>query len=143
MKNALTSPRLLAIAAICILGVSSVGLPGCYRSTSENDQQLRQKSADATRDVKKGAKQLSADAKVAAANAVNGVNAVAQGVKDGIKSNKNGASGDTSGYQYRVHRDHRVAAWNQHQQGPRHRKGPSLPQSARIGAAWDSDPGTI
>jgi DNA uptake protein ComE-like DNA-binding protein len=94
MKNALTSPRLLAIAAICILGVSSVGLPGCYRSTSENDQQLRQKSADATRDVKKGAKQLSADAKVAAANAVNGVNAVAQGVKDGIKSNKNGASGD-------------------------------------------------
>jgi DNA uptake protein ComE-like DNA-binding protein len=94
MKNALTSSRLLAIAAICTLGVSAVGMPGCYRSTSKNDQQLRQKSADATRDVKKGAKQLSDNAKVAAANAVNGVNAVAQGVKDGVKSNKNGASDD-------------------------------------------------
>jgi DNA uptake protein ComE-like DNA-binding protein len=69
-------------------------MSGCYRSTSENDQQLRQKSADATREVKKGAKQLAANTKVAAANAVNGVNAVAQGVKDGAKSNKNGASDD-------------------------------------------------
>lgn len=94
MKNAFTSPRLLAIVAICTLGMSAVGLSGCYRSTSENDQQLRQKSADATRDAQKGAKQLAADAKVAAANAVNGVNAVAQGVKDGVKSNKSGASGD-------------------------------------------------
>jgi DNA uptake protein ComE-like DNA-binding protein len=94
MKNVLTSSRLLSIAAICALGVSAVGMPGCYRSTSEKDQQLRQKSADATRDVKKGAKQLSANAKVAAANAVNGVNAVAQGVKDGVKGNTNGASGD-------------------------------------------------
>jgi DNA uptake protein ComE-like DNA-binding protein len=69
-------------------------MPGCYRSTSKNDQQLRQKSADATRDLKKDAKQLSDNTKVAAANAVNGVNAVAQGVKDGVESNKNGASDD-------------------------------------------------
>jgi len=94
MKNAFTSPRLLAIAAICAIGVSVVGMAGCYRSTSENDKLLRQKSADATRDMKKGAKQLSDNTKVAAANAVNGVNAVAQGVKDGVKSNKNGASDD-------------------------------------------------
>jgi DNA uptake protein ComE-like DNA-binding protein len=94
MKNPFTSLRLLAIVAICALGVSAVGMSGCYRSTSENDQQLRQKSADATREVKKGAKQLAANTKVAAANAVNGVNAVAQGVKDGAKSNKNGASDD-------------------------------------------------
>lgn len=91
MKIAFKSLRPLAIVAICTFGVSVVGMPGCYRSTSENDQQLRQKSADATRDVQKGAKQLAADAKVAAANAVDGVNAMAQGVKDGVKSNKNGA----------------------------------------------------
>jgi DNA uptake protein ComE-like DNA-binding protein len=94
MKNAFISSRLLAIAAICAFGVSVVGISGCYRSTSENDQQLRQKSADATRDVRKGAKQLASNTKVAAANAVNGVNAVAQGVKDGVNSNKSGASGD-------------------------------------------------
>jgi DNA uptake protein ComE-like DNA-binding protein len=94
MKKAFVSSRLLAIAAICALGLLTVGLPGCYRSTEQNDQQLRQKSADATRDAKKGAKQLAANAKVAAANAVNGVNAVTQGVKDGVESNKNGASDD-------------------------------------------------
>jgi DNA uptake protein ComE-like DNA-binding protein len=94
MKNAFVSSRLLVIAAICALGVSAVGLAGCYRSTSENDQQIRQKSADATRDVQKGAKQLAADTKVAAASAVNGVNAVAQGVKDGVNSSKGGDSGD-------------------------------------------------
>src|SRR5882757_10087632 len=94
MKKAFVSRRLLAIVAICAFSVLAVGLPGCYRSNTQNDQQLRQKSADATRDVKKGAKQLAANTKVAAANAVNGVNAVAQGVKEGVKSNKNGASDD-------------------------------------------------
>jgi DNA uptake protein ComE-like DNA-binding protein len=59
-----------------------------------NDQEIRRKSAEATRQVQKGAKQLSADTKVAAANAVNGVNAVAQGVKDGVNSGKQGDSGD-------------------------------------------------
>ena len=94
MKNVYMPSRLLAIATICAFGVLAVGLPGCDSSTSQNDQQIRQKSADATRDVQKGAKQLSADAKVAAANAVNGVNAVAQGVRDGVNSSKNGTSGD-------------------------------------------------
>jgi hypothetical protein len=91
MKNTFVPLRRLAIAAICTLVVA---LPGCYRSSSENDQQLRQKSADATRDLQKGAKKLAADTKVAAANAVNGVDAVAQGVKDGANSNKQGEGGD-------------------------------------------------
>jgi DNA uptake protein ComE-like DNA-binding protein len=94
MKNMFVPSRLLAIAAICVLGVLAVGLPGCYRSTPQTDQQIRQKAADATRDARKGAKQLAAGAKVAAGNAVNGANAVAQGVKDGVKSNKPGENGD-------------------------------------------------
>jgi DNA uptake protein ComE-like DNA-binding protein len=94
MKNALVLPRLLAIAAICSLGAPVIALSGCYRSTSENDQQIRQKSADATRDLQKGAKQLAAKTKVAAANAVDGVNAVAQGVKDGVNSNKPAENGN-------------------------------------------------
>ena len=93
MKNVFVPSRSLTIAAICALGILATALPGCDHSTSQNDQQIRQQSADATRDLQKGAKQLSADAKVAAANAVNGVNAVAQGVKDGVNS-KNGASSD-------------------------------------------------
>jgi DNA uptake protein ComE-like DNA-binding protein len=94
MKNMFVPSRLLAIAAICVLGVLAVGLPGCYRSTPQTDQQIREKAADATRDARKGAKQLAAGAKVAAGNAVNGANAVAQGVKDGVKSNKPGENGD-------------------------------------------------
>ena len=92
MKNVYVPSRMLAIAAICAFGVLAVGLPGCYRSGSQKDQQIRQKSADATRDLQKGAKQLAADTKVAAANAVDGVNAVAQGVKDGVNSSKSGPS---------------------------------------------------
>ena len=92
MKNVYLPSRLLAIAAICAFGVLAVGLPGCSGSTGQNDQQIRQKSADATRDLQKGAKQLAADTKVAAANAVDGVNAVAQGVKDGVNSSKSGPS---------------------------------------------------
>jgi hypothetical protein len=92
MKN-VPAPR-LGIPAICALAVLSLALPGCNRSTTPNDEEIRQKSADATRQLQKGAKQLSAETKVAAANAVNGVNAVAQGVKDGVNSGKQGDSGD-------------------------------------------------
>jgi DNA uptake protein ComE-like DNA-binding protein len=94
MKNALVRRRYREIAAICALAVVAVAPMGCTnRSTPQNDQEIRQKTAEATRDAQKGAKQLAANAKVAAANAVDGVNAAAEGVKDGINSNK---SGDTS-----------------------------------------------
>lgn len=93
MKNA-SAPRLLDIAAVCALAVLALAPVGCTnRSTSQNDQEIRQKSAEATRDAQKAAKQLAANAKVAAANAVDGVNAATQGVKDGMNS-KQGENGD-------------------------------------------------
>jgi DNA uptake protein ComE-like DNA-binding protein len=91
MRNA-TASR-LGIPAICALALT-VAIPGCNRSTTQNNQEIRQKSAEATRQVQKGAKELAANTKVAAANAVNGVNAAAQGIKDGINSGKQGDSGD-------------------------------------------------
>jgi DNA uptake protein ComE-like DNA-binding protein len=94
MKNIFALRRVFAVSSICALLVLTLALAGCNRSTTQNDQEIRQKSAEATRQVQKGAKQLAADTKVAAANAVNGVNAVAQGVKDGVNSGKKGDSGD-------------------------------------------------
>jgi len=94
MKNVLAPRRLLDIAAICALGILSAALIGCTNSSNQNDQEIRQKSAEATRDVQKGAKQLADGTKVAAAKAVDGVNAVAQGVKDGVSSNKQDESTD-------------------------------------------------
>jgi DNA uptake protein ComE-like DNA-binding protein len=84
----------LGISVICAITALTFALPGCYRSTTQNDQEIRQKSAEATRQVQKGAKQLAADTKVAAANAVDGVNAVAQGVKEGVNSGKQGNNSD-------------------------------------------------
>jgi DNA uptake protein ComE-like DNA-binding protein len=95
MKNVLAPRRPLDIAAICALGILAAALIGCTNSsTNQNDQEIRQKSAEATRDVQKSAKELAADTKVAAAKAVDGVNAVAQGVKDGVSSNKQDGSSD-------------------------------------------------
>jgi hypothetical protein len=95
MKNVLAPRHPLDIAAICALGILAAALIGCTNSsTNQNDQEIRQKSAEATRDVQKGAKQLAAGTKVAAAKAVDGVNAVAQGVKDGVSSNKQDESSD-------------------------------------------------
>ena len=95
MKNVLAPRRFLDIAAICALAILPAALIGCTNnSTSQNDQEIRQKSAEATRDVQKGAKQLADGTKVAAAKAVDGVNAVAQGVKDGVSSNTQDGSGD-------------------------------------------------
>jgi DNA uptake protein ComE-like DNA-binding protein len=93
MNNAFAPHRRLGITAFCAVAVLTIALGGCNQSTP-NDQEIRQKSADATRDLQKGAKQLAADTKVAAANAVNGVNAVAQGVKDGVNSSKQGDTSD-------------------------------------------------
>lgn len=93
MKKVRGSQRVRHIAAVGLCSLS-VALVGCTQQPAPNDQQIRQKTADATRDVRQSATQLAADAKVAAAKAVNGVNAVAQGVKDGVNSGKHGETGD-------------------------------------------------
>jgi len=92
MKNVLAYR--LGIAVVGALGALALAISGCNRPAMQHDQESRQKSAEATRQIQKGAKQLSANTKVAAATAVNGVNAVAQGVKDGVNSNKPGDNSD-------------------------------------------------
>jgi DNA uptake protein ComE-like DNA-binding protein len=95
MKIASVRRCLLDVVGICALCVVVAGPVGCTdRSTSQKDQQIREKSAEATRLAQKNAKQLAANAKVAAANAVDGVNAAAQGVKDGLNSSKPGENSD-------------------------------------------------
>jgi len=88
----------LEIATMCLLGflaLSLIGctLLGCTGNGKPNEEQIRQKSAEATRQAQIDAKKLAASAKVAAGNAVAGANAVAQGVKDGMNSGKPGETG--------------------------------------------------
>jgi hypothetical protein len=92
MKRVFAFWRWADSAALCVVGMLAFALLGCTNG-KPNDQEIRQKSEQATRDARQGAKELAAKTKVAAANAVEGVNAAAQGVKDGIKSGK---AGDTS-----------------------------------------------
>jgi DNA uptake protein ComE-like DNA-binding protein len=89
MKTASFSRRFVDIAAISLLTVVTLAFLGCT-NRPPNNEEIRQKSAQATRDAREGAKQLAAGTKVAAANAVNGVNAVAQGIQDGVDNGKPG-----------------------------------------------------
>ncbi len=59
-------------------------LSGC--SNTQSDQQVQQQAAKTTEQVKTGARQAAADAKVAAANAERKVNDIAAGVKQGLHS---------------------------------------------------------
>jgi DNA uptake protein ComE-like DNA-binding protein len=97
MKNLCVSRpgrcRWLDAAAVCLLGMLVFAFLGCTDG-KPNDQEIRQKSAEATRDARQGAKELAAKTKVAAANAVEGVNAAAQGIKDGVNSGKGADIGD-------------------------------------------------
>lgn len=93
MKWVSASWRGTDIAIACLIGMLAFALLGCTNG-KPNDQEIRQKSEQATRDARAGAKQLAANAKVAAANAVEGVNAAAQGIKDGVNSGKAGDSGN-------------------------------------------------
>jgi DNA uptake protein ComE-like DNA-binding protein len=87
--------RPLAVCALLVGCLAVVPLSGCVnRSNQQNDEELRRQSAEATRQVQKGGKELAAKSKVAAANAVDGVNAIAKGVKDGVNSPKSTDSGD-------------------------------------------------
>ena len=77
--------RIVQLGALAALGCMTLVLTACdTRQTHQDNREIRQQTADATRDVKQGAKELAGDTKVAAANAVNGVNAIAQGVKQGV-----------------------------------------------------------
>ena len=68
--------------ALCI-----AWLAGCNNNnTPQSDQQLKDQAARTTEQVKQGAQQAAADAKVAAANAERKVDDIAAGVKEGMHS---------------------------------------------------------
>ena len=68
-----TSPALLWLAACA--------------NRPRNDQEIQQQAAQTTEQVKAGATEAAADAKVAAANAEREANDIAAGVKEGIHGN--------------------------------------------------------
>jgi DNA uptake protein ComE-like DNA-binding protein len=90
MTNRRIAGWVLEIAAMCLMAVLALSLLDCTENGKPNDQAIRQKSAEATREARKDAKELAAHAKVAAANAVEGANAAAQGVRDGLKQGDSG-----------------------------------------------------
>lgn len=69
----------------CAVGAMLLLLTSCDAKQPSNEQ-LQQQAAQTTQQVKQGAQQAAANAKVAAANAENKVNAIAAGVKEGLKS---------------------------------------------------------
>lgn len=76
--------------------VATAALAACNSETTpQQNQEIRQQSAEATREVKKGARELAGETKVAAANAVQGINAVAAGVKQGSASSGTETTADT------------------------------------------------
>lgn len=82
-----------ALAALAItIGLAWVA--GCNRNgTPQSDQQLQDNAAKTTEQVKAGAQQAAADAKVAAANAERKVNDVAAGVKEGLHADGKPSAG--------------------------------------------------
>jgi DNA uptake protein ComE-like DNA-binding protein len=94
MRILFVTLRPFAVSALLAGCLAAVPLAGCDNRTKPSDEELRRQSAEATRQVQKGAKELAAESKVAAANAVDGVNAIAQGVKEGVNSPKSADSGD-------------------------------------------------
>jgi DNA uptake protein ComE-like DNA-binding protein len=75
------------VLAALALTLCIVWLAGCNNNnTPQSDQQLKQDAAKTTEQVKQGAQQAAADAKVAAANAERKVDDIAAGVKEGMHS---------------------------------------------------------
>jgi DNA uptake protein ComE-like DNA-binding protein len=83
---------ILVLATLSVYGVLFL-ISGCNRA-QPSDQQLRDQAAQTTEQVKQGAKEAAADAKVAAADAERKVNDIADGVKEGLNSDKS-PSGDS------------------------------------------------
>jgi DNA uptake protein ComE-like DNA-binding protein len=71
----------LTTPATCL---ALIWLAGCGHGAPPSNEQLQQKAAQTTQQVKAGAQQAAADARTAAATAVDKVNAVAAGVKQGL-----------------------------------------------------------
>lgn len=84
--------QILGIATLFLYGALFV-LSGC-QSAPPSDQQLKDQAAQTTEQVRKNAKEAAADAKVAAANAERQVNAIADGVKEGMKTPASSSSID-------------------------------------------------
>jgi DNA uptake protein ComE-like DNA-binding protein len=82
-KKSWTGGLLALVLILCI-----AWLAGCNTSnTPPSDQQVTQDAAKTTEQVKQGAQQVAADAKVAAANAERKVDDIAAGVKEGLHNN--------------------------------------------------------
>ena len=77
--------KLLPGMAVSLV-VASASLIACTNKNTESDQRLRQQAAKATETVKQRSKEGLAAAQAAAANAEQKVNAIAGGVKQGIKN---------------------------------------------------------
>jgi DNA uptake protein ComE-like DNA-binding protein len=85
------------ILAALALTLCLAWLAGCNKNNNPpSDQQLREQAAKTTEQVKQGAQQAAADAKVAAANAERKVNDLAAGVKQGLQSDAKPSPGVTS-----------------------------------------------
>jgi DNA uptake protein ComE-like DNA-binding protein len=78
------APSIVQTAAVALIWAMVCLAPIACTQAPNNDQEIRQKTAEATRDAKAGAKDLAQQTKEAAAKAVDGVNAAAQGVRDGL-----------------------------------------------------------
>ncbi|HTD57203.1 MAG TPA: helix-hairpin-helix domain-containing protein [Silvibacterium sp.] len=75
------------VLAALALTLCIAWLVGCTNNnTPQSDQQLKDQAAKTTEQVKQGAQQAAADAKVAAANAERKVDDIAAGVKEGMHS---------------------------------------------------------
>ncbi len=80
----IVAPR--SISAFALLLFGTLAITACNNETTpQQNEQIRQQTAEATREVKKGAKELAGETKVAAANAVRGVDAMAAGVREGAR----------------------------------------------------------
>jgi DNA uptake protein ComE-like DNA-binding protein len=89
MREAMSTLKQEVSPGSAILLVMSAILFGVLLATGcqshPTDQQIQQQAAQTTQQVKQGAEQAAADARVAAAKAEDKINAVAAGVKQGMK----------------------------------------------------------
>jgi DNA uptake protein ComE-like DNA-binding protein len=87
MSNFRGSRAALLSAGLMAFGLTIVACNQQPKSSQEEDREIRQKSAEVTSTVKKGAEETAAETKEAAAKAQEKLDAVAAGVKDGLNSN--------------------------------------------------------